>query len=292
MADGYRITEDGSYRITEASIHRITEQFVSAEAALASTGSLSVVPMFSASGIIQASATGSISVTPTVTRIGLLALSGEGSVSLFGTITKFGLAALSSAGTLSADPGKVFYGELSLNAFGSKQVVPSLTLNGKLNGIAPAGVILVGEHTLSGRLELTGTGSFVVSAVGKPKGNLNAQAISTLGLAPRFDAKGFTSLQGQATQTVSGSLTTSGAFNKTGNGFFSPVFNFTLGGLLSVSASSSQTLTDTYTEFAGTQYVNVNGVWKTITIYAKHAGTWKTVTTGYKKINNFWKRVV
>lgn len=144
MADGFRVTEDGTRRVTESSDFRITEKFNTGAASLTAEGTVTAV-----ANTIQIAEADLIS---------------AGSKLSAAVLTVFGHADLQATGTIQANGTMVFDLSKQLDGVGSLTAQQSLILNGlsDLNG--------------SGTLDAIGFRIFFLEADLSASGSLDALA--------------------------------------------------------------------------------------------------------------------
>lgn len=135
MADGFRVTEDGTRRVTESSDFRITEKFEVGAATLTAEGTVSALANTSQQAFADLQSTGSKLSAGTLTVFGHASLNGVstiqpngkmvfdiskqldgvGSLSAQQTLTLNGVSDLSGAGSLDALAFRIFFLEADLN---------------------------------------------------------------------------------------------------------------------------------------------------------------------------------
>ena len=144
MADGFRVTEDGTRRVTESSDFRITERLEVGASALLSEASLAA--------------------TANTTSQVFCSLAATGSKLSAGELTVFGHVSLASEGTSSQTGNLVFDLSKELDASGSLTVVPTLRLSG-LSNLSSSGTIeATGFRIYFLETDLTASGSVTPSA--------------------------------------------------------------------------------------------------------------------------------
>jgi len=144
MADGFRVTEDGTRRVTESSDFRITERLEVGASAILSEATLAAT-------------------ASTTTQV-FCSLAATGSKLSAGELTVFGHVSLTSEGTSSQTGNLVFDLSKELDASGSLNVVPTLKLSG-LSNLSSSGTIeATGFRIYFLETILTGSGSLASSA--------------------------------------------------------------------------------------------------------------------------------
>lgn len=145
MADGFRVTEDGTRRVTESSDFRITERLEVGAASLTAEGTVTAVANTAQQVFADLQATGSKLSVGTLTVFGHVDLSatsavqanatmvfdlskqldGVGSLSAQQTLILSGLSNLNGSGTLDAIGFRIYFLEADLSGTGS--VSPAAT---------------------------------------------------------------------------------------------------------------------------------------------------------------------
>lgn len=139
MADGFRVTEDGTRRVTESSESRITEGLISADCTLSGEGTVNFVTNLSQTGAANLQAIGSQLSAGELTVFGHVSLNGVGTSTQVGNLVfdlskQFdgvgtattvpllihnGLSDLTGSGTLDAIGFRIYFLESSLNSSGT-----------------------------------------------------------------------------------------------------------------------------------------------------------------------------
>lgn len=150
MADGFRVTEDGTKRVTESSDFRITERLEVGASTLTAEATVSAVAI-------------------TVQEV-FGSLASTGSKLSAGELTAFGHVSLAAEGTSSQTGNLVFDLTKGLDSSGSLSVVPTLKLSG-LSSLSSTGTIEATgfriyflESSLIGSGDLTSEASQVINA--------------------------------------------------------------------------------------------------------------------------------
>lgn len=159
MADGFRVTEDGTRRVTESSDFRITEKFEVGAATLTAEGTVSALANTSQQAFADLQSTGSKLSAGTLTVFGHASLNGVstiqpngtmvfdiskqldgvGSLSAQQTLILNGVSDLSGAGSLDALAFRIFFLEADLNAAGTLDSAANLTIQAEFfSGITTA----------------------------------------------------------------------------------------------------------------------------------------------------------
>jgi hypothetical protein len=197
MAEGFRVTEDGSLRVTESLDPRITQNYAPlyADSTLTAvgtqifvagillgassemTGALSEMSAstFTAGAVSEMTASGSVDAEATWYKNFIASLSGSGDISALLGYQYEASAEVSSVASITLQPNVIRDVDSSLNASLSYDVVPSLTLN-------PEADIQTEGYFVS-------TPSFIAS------GQFNGQSAGTLGAVGEYTTRASSSLQ-------------------------------------------------------------------------------------------------
>jgi len=144
MADGFRVTEDGTRRVTESSDSRITEGFLSADCTLTGEGTATVVA--------------------SLTHLVFTDLQATGSTLSAGELTVFGRADFTGTGTSAQTGNLVFDLTKQLDGVGSLSAQQTLILSG-LSDLNGSGTLdATGFRIYFLESDLTGTGSLTSAA--------------------------------------------------------------------------------------------------------------------------------